>query len=79
MQLVDLPPGAHASISAVGGERAFRRRLLELGLVPGTPIQMVEVAPLGDPLKLLVRGLALSLRRGDAALIQVHAPSGPKP
>lgn len=59
------------TIVAVGGERAYRRRLLELGLVPGTPITLLRVAPLGDPLELEVRGACLSIRRGEAALVEV--------
>jgi ferrous iron transport protein A len=60
-----------ADIEHVGGERAFRRRLMELGLVPGTRVELKAVAPLGDPLELLVRGSSLSIRRADAALVRV--------
>jgi ferrous iron transport protein A len=60
-----------ADIEHVGGERAFRRRLMELGLVPGTRVELKAVAPLGDPLELLVRGASLSIRRADAALVRV--------
>lgn len=63
------------TVDQVGGERSFRRRLLELGLVPGTKVQVVAVAPLGDPLKLLVRGSNLSIRRAEAQQIRVSAPS----
>ncbi len=48
------------------GARAFRRRLMELGLVPGTSIRLVGVAPLGDPMEFEVRDCRLSLRRADA-------------
>ena len=58
----------------VGGERAFRRRLMELGLVPGTKVEMVGVAPLGDPIELLVRGCSLSIRRGEALWVSVQRP-----
>ena len=60
-----------ADIEHVGGERSFRRRLMELGLVPGTRVELKAVAPLGDPLELLVRGGSLSIRRADAALVRV--------
>ena len=53
------------------GVRAFRRRLLEMGLVPGTSVKIVTVAPLGDPLRIEVRGGQWSIRRAEAALIQV--------
>lgn len=62
-------------VQSVGGERAFRRRLMELGLVPGTPISLVQFAPLGDPLEIEARGCRLSIRRAEAAqLIVATAP-----
>jgi ferrous iron transport protein A len=69
--LSDLEPNDCAEIEHVGGERSFRRRLMELGLVPGTLVQLKAIAPLGDPLELLVRGSSLSIRRADAALVAV--------
>jgi ferrous iron transport protein A len=72
MNLAAAGIGDTVQISAVGGERSFRRRLMELGLVPGTLVEFVAVAPLGDPLKLLVRGAQLSIRRSEAALIEVQ-------
>lgn len=71
MDLSDLKRGESAVISSVAGSGAFRRRLLELGLLPGTPIQRAGQAPLGDPLAFRVRGAVLSLRRRDARLVQV--------
>jgi ferrous iron transport protein A len=70
-RLADLKLGDVVTIDHVGGERAFRRRLMELGLVPGTRVELVGVAPLGDPLELLVRGSSLSIRRSDAAAVRV--------
>jgi ferrous iron transport protein A len=55
----------------VGGPRAFRRRLLELGFVPGTAVRVVGVAPLGDPLELELRGCRISIRRADAQSVRV--------
>ena len=69
--LAALGLGDVATIEHVGGERAFRRRLMELGLVPGTRVELVAVAPLGDPLELLVRGASLSIRKADAAEVRV--------
>jgi Fe2+ transport system protein FeoA len=48
-----------------------RRRLLELGLVPGTQVTVIGVSPLGDPLELEVRGSRLSLRKKEALSIEV--------
>jgi Fe2+ transport system protein FeoA len=70
--LADLPLHARATIVAVDGERPFRRRLLELGLVPGTEVAVVNVAPLGDPLEVELRDGRMSIRRSEAARIAVR-------
>lgn len=72
MTLRETPIGRVARILSVGGDRAFRRRLLELGLVPGTTVEVLRVAPLGDPLELLARGCCLSIRKADADHVQVE-------
>ncbi len=72
--LADLPLGQRATVSGVGGSRAFARRLLEMGLVPGTEVRVVTVAPLGDPLQIEVRGGQWSIRREEAAQIEVDSP-----
>ena len=71
MNLLDLGIGNAAKIISVGGPRSFRRRLLELGLTPGTTISVLRVAPLGDPLELSARGSSLSIRRQEASEILV--------
>ena len=71
--LAEIPLGKPAVVREVAGERAFRRRLLEMGLVPGTPVRVVTIAPLGDPLRIEVRGGQWSIRRGEAAQISVEA------
>ena len=71
--LADTPTDRWVCVSSVRGERAFRRRLLEMGLVPGTSVRVVGVAPLGDPMQLQLRGGKLSLRRAEAAGIEVLA------
>ncbi len=73
MQLDTLPIGQRAVITAVGGQGALRCRLLDMGLIPKTMVQIQRVAPLGDPMELLVRGYSLSLRREDARNIEVEA------
>ena len=59
------------TISSVGGERSFRRRLLELGLLPGTVVEIIRMAPLGDPLEISLRGSRLSIRREEAAQVRI--------
>lgn len=74
--LDQLEDGNEASIAAVGGDGPFRRRLLELGLVPGTLVQRIGQAPFGDPLTFRVRRAVLCLRRSEAALVDlIAAPS----
>ena len=70
--LVDTPRKTTVTITAVDGARSFRRRLMEMGLVPGTAIQIIEVAPLGDPLEIEVRSSRLSIRKAEAAQIRVE-------
>lgn len=74
MTLGDVSIGSAAIVKAIGGEAAFRRRLMELGILPGTRVELVRVAPLGDPLELRVRGCALSIRRDEARSIRVEFP-----
>lgn len=69
--LADLPLRTPATITAVSGERPFRRRLLEMGLVPGTRVAVVNVAPLGDPLEIELRDGRMSIRRVEAARVSV--------
>jgi len=70
--LAEIPRGRSATVRDVAGPRAFRRRLLEMGLVPGTAVRVVTVAPLGDPLRIEVRGGQWSIRRAEAAQIAVE-------
>ncbi len=72
MTLRQLPLGQPATIERVEGGRAFRLRLLELGLVPGAVVRTCRVAPLGDPLEIAVRGGRLSIRKAEAEAIRVQ-------
>lgn len=75
MTLADLQFGTIARIVSLGGARAFRRRLLELGLIPGTSVELVRRAPLGDPLELRARGSLLSIRKAEAETVLVSTRS----
>ena len=70
--LACLPIGSSAVVRRVGCTPSVARRLLELGLVPGTAVKVTRVAPLGDPLELRVRNYALSIRRAEAVGIEVE-------
>jgi len=73
MTLDKLPVGQTAVITAVGGAGALRLRMLDMGLIPQTWVKVTRVAPMGDPLELRLRGYTLTLRRADAAKIEVAA------
>lgn len=72
VSLAALPMRQEATVTEVGGARGFRRRLMELGLVPGTRVRLMNVAPLGDPLELDVRGCRLSIRKNEAEVVRVR-------
>jgi ferrous iron transport protein A len=71
MLLSQIQTGHVVQIVRITGQSSFRRRLMELGLVPGTRVELVRVAPLGDPVELLVRGASLSIRKAEASVIEV--------
>jgi Fe2+ transport system protein FeoA len=71
MDLDQAPLRTDLRVVAVTGPRPFRRRLLEMGLLPGTPVRKEKVAPLGDPIEIAVRGARLSIRRAEARGIEV--------
>lgn len=73
MALDTLPIGTVATVHQVGGDRPFRRRLMELGLVPGTPVERLGSIAFGDPIRFRVRDAVVALRRRDARLVTVDA------
>ena len=70
--LLEVPKRKTVIVEAVKGDRPFRRRIMEMGLVPGTPVRVVAVAPLGDPLTLELRASTLSIRKREAAEVYVR-------
>jgi len=70
--LADLRPGQAAEIVSLECDRRVSRRLMEMGLLPGTRVRLIREAPLGDPLELKVRGYALSVRRAEANRIRAR-------
>ena len=71
MTLEELPIGRQAVIKSVGGEGALRCRVLDMGLIPKTRVEVRKVAPMGDPIEIRLRGYELTVRREDAAKIEV--------
>lgn len=72
LPLNKLGKGEVAAVVRVGGQGSTRRRLMEMGVIPGVQITIKKVAPLGDPIDVLVKGYHLSLRRREAAEIFVE-------
>ena len=71
MTLDQLEIGQSAVVKTVGGEGARRQHFLDMGVIPDAVVKLVQYAPLGDPMELLIHGYSLTLRKADAALIQV--------
>lgn len=71
MKLSELNIGQSSVIQSVGGEKALRCRLLDMGLIPGTKVTLCKVAPMGDPIELNLRGYQLSIRKEDAEKIEL--------
>lgn len=63
--------GRVSGFQAGGG--AYRRKLLSMGLTPGVLMEVVRVAPMGDPVEVRVRGTSVSLRRDEAAVLEVES------
>ena len=72
MTLKDLPIGASASIIKTGGNGELRQHFLDMGVIPGTTITKVKLAPMGDPVELDVNGYELTMRLDDADKIKVN-------
>ena len=71
MTLAELAVGQNAIIKTVGGEGPLRLRFLDMGLIPRTHVTVVKVAPMGDPIGIRIRGYELTLRKEDAARIEI--------
>ena len=72
MNLGDLKAGDSAKIISVGGEGALRQHFLDMGLIKGTTLSLIKLAPMGDPLELQLHGYDLTLRLDDAKKIEVE-------
>ena len=64
--------GDTVTVVKLHGEGAVKRRIMDMGLTRGVPVQVRKVAPLGDPGEVTVRGYELSIRKSDADLIEVE-------
>ncbi len=72
MTILDLKPGDRVRITGWSSDNP-PARLLEMGMLPGSEIELVRFAPLGDPIDLKVRGFHLSIRKSEAGLVDVES------
>lgn len=72
MTLRDLSIGESAIVTKVNGAGALRQHFLDMGVIPGTEVTFVKLAPMGDPMELMVRGYELTLRLADAENIEIE-------
>lgn len=70
--LSDLEPGDTCKVTHVGGSGGERRRMMDMGIVRGSKIEVVRKAPMGDPVEFLLRGYNLTLRKEEAEVIRVE-------
>ncbi|HEY3424611.1 MAG TPA: ferrous iron transport protein A [Negativicutes bacterium] len=70
--LSDLQPGQTGVVSKVVGCGSVHRRIIDMGVVPGTSIRVLKFAPLGDPIEIKVKGFNLALRKMEAMMIQIE-------
>ena len=72
MTLRDVRIGQTCTVKRIHGEGALKRRIMDMGITKGAQIYVRKVAPLGDPVEITVRDYELSIRKGDAELIEVE-------
>jgi len=71
MVLSELQVGDHAEVTAVKAQNPVRRRIMDMGLIKGTRFKVLRVAPLGDPIEIVFKGLYLAMRKNEAEGIMV--------
>lgn len=74
-RLDDLAIGERARVVRVAGSDEISTRLLEMGMTPGVQLAVLGLAPLGDPMELELRGYRLSVRKSEAARVEVETPA----
>ena len=78
MTLDKIQIGASVRIIEVGGRGSLRQHFLDMGMIPGSVVRLVQYAPLGDPMELQINGYSLTLRKSEAAMIKVEECSEPE-
>ena len=70
--LNQLRPGDNGVVRGLLGDGALHQRLQEMGVIEGADVEVVRIAPLGDPIEIIVQGYLLSLRKAEAAFVEVE-------
>jgi len=70
MYVSEMKVGSSGEVKAIQAPSMIKKRLLAMGLTPGTPFKIAKVAPMGDPIELSVRGYRLSLRKSEASCLE---------
>lgn len=70
--LKDAKIGSTVKVVKLHGEGAVKRRIMDMGITKGVEVHIRKVAPLGDPIEVMVRGYELSLRKADAEMIEIE-------
>ena len=70
--LKDAKVGETVKVVKLHGEGAVKRRIMDMGITHGVEIYIRKVAPLGDPIELNLRGYELSVRKGDAEMVEIE-------
>lgn len=71
MTLKEVTVGQTVKVAKLNGEGPVKRRIMDMGITKGVEVYVRKVAPLGDPIEVTVRGYELSIRKADAAMIEV--------
>jgi Fe2+ transport system protein FeoA len=71
-KLSELKKGDRGKVVKISGGGSVHQRLIDMGLIAGSEVEMQQVAPLGDPIEIRIKGYSLSLRKGEAANIDVE-------
>ena len=69
--LKDAKVGENVKVARISGQGALKRRIMDMGVTKGADIFVRKVAPLGDPIEVNIRGYELSIRKADAAMIEL--------
>ncbi|MCI9018796.1 MAG: ferrous iron transport protein A [Lachnospiraceae bacterium] len=72
MTLKEMKPGQSGQVLSIGESGPLKRRIMDMGITPGVALKVIKTAPLGDPIEINVRGYELSLRKEEAARIEVQ-------